>query len=346
MKSLASDRNKIQKILLHTFFWILSFYILLRIFVRGNEIESIDIIYTFLFQCTIAPFAYANLLWLKPLLDSGKWYLYGFILMLIVSAAAGFNYFFFTVGVDFVLPGYYFISYYDWIEIIQFVFGHLFILTLLQISLEWFELNRERQRISELEKEKINFEMKALLGQINPHFLFNTLNNLYSMVLNGSQQSGEYILKLADVLRYVIYQSRQEAILLEDEIRLLTDYILLQELRTDYPNAEFNVSGETGTWRIPPMIFLPLLENSFKHGIKGEKESQKIIINLQVNEREIFFKIQNEREEKETIRDKQPGGIGMENIKRRLELVFPENHEFNIEERENLFFTNLKIWKS
>lgn len=334
--------HRIRKnIPIHIFFWVLSFYILLKIFVRGNEIESIDILYTLLFQITIAPFAYLSL-WSKPrIIEPRNWLLYSLVTLVLIIAGTAFNIYFFNTLIDLVLPGYYFISYYSQIEIIQFYFGHFFILTLLQFSLEWFKLNRERREMDQVEKEKVKFEMKALLTQINPHFLFNTLNNLYSMVIDKNTQSGEYILKLADVLRYVLYQSKKDEIPIEHEVKLLQDYISLNELREENANIQFKINTKA-KWQIAPMLLLPLIENAFKHSASGGKE---IGISLATDENHLKFEVANNWIKTDNVLEIESKGIGNENIKRRLEILYPSNHKFETELEEHKFRASLELWK-
>jgi len=347
MKTLKiQSGKKFQKrLLIHLLFWMISFEVLLRIFVGRNEIESIDLIYTFLFQLTLFPFVYAAILWLKPkFLSRGKWAYYLPLLAATIILGAGFNLLFFNKWTDLLFPDYYFISYFSLSEIGYFVFGHVFILTLLQLSIEWFELNTEKKKLAEIEKEKSQYEIKSLLSQINPHFLFNTLNGLYSMILNEKKQAADYVLKLSDVLRYVIYQSRKDIISLSEEIELLNNYIFLQKLRTDYPNVHFEIRGEIKEKKIPPMLFLPLVENAFKHSPKDNAEDSRVRIILRAEMEDIEFEIQNTKMKSENEIKEKTGGIGINNVKRRLEIFFPEKHELKITEEEDQFMIKLKIW--
>jgi len=324
---------------------MISFEVLQRIFVGKNEIESIDLIYTALFQITLIPFVYVTILWLKPkFLTKGRWGYYLILIIIIILLGAEFNLLFFNKGTDILLPGYYFISYFSLGEIGYFVFGHVFILTLLQLSIEWFELNTEKKNLAVLEKEKVQYEIKSLLSQINPHFLFNTLNGLYSMILNEKKQAAEYVLKLSDVLRYVIYQSRKDMVLLDEEVDLLSNYIFLQQLRTDYPNTTLQVTGVTEEKKLPPMLFLPLLENAFKHSPKENTESSKISVILNAEEKEIDLEIRNKKQPNDKLTQYDTGGIGIDNVKRRLEINFPMTHELKIIEEGDQFIVKLRIW--
>lgn len=345
MRKLLSKRTVRVRVLIQTLFWAVSFYILLKIFVGKDDIESIDIIYTFLFQLTIAPFIYINLLWLKPqFLTSRRWLIYILAIAILILIGTEFNLFFFNKFIDILLPDYYFISYYGHLEIAQFLLGHLIIITLLQFSIEWFEWNREEKRVAQIEKERAQFEMRSLLSQINPHFLFNTLNSLYSLILNKKEEAGNYVLKLSDVLRYVIYHSKEPEITLQSEIDLINDYIFLQKMRTDFPNVDFETVGKLEEWKIAPMLILPLIENAFKHGLKDQQQSSKIVIRIIALINELNVEVTNKKHETERKTIKELKGIGLENIRRRLEIAYPERHKLLINENENQFSVNLKLW--
>ncbi len=198
--------------------------------------------------------------------------------------------------IDFILPGYYFISYYNYVDLLKFFLVFLVISTLLHLSKEWFELNENKQKMILLEKEKIDAELKALSNQVNPHFLFNSLNVLYSLSIKNKKETPEAIIKLSDILRYVIYESNRETVELQNEITLINNFIDLQQFRTS-PDADIQFLWRLKMKNLPiaPMLFLPLVENSYKHGIKGEVGKTFIKMKLIQKGNEVEFQIENNK---------------------------------------------------
>ena len=182
-------------------------------------------------------------------------------------------------------------------------------------------------------------QLKYLKMQIHPHFLFNTLNTLYGFALKNSEQTPELILKLSNLLDYILYQTNKPSVLLIDEIRHLQDYISLEQIRfNDTLNLDFDMDLVNRTAQVPPMLLMPFVENSFKHGrlIDGKL---KIKLKLSTNGNNIHFQITNSKNELETDSD----GIGLENIKSRLKLLYNKSYELQIENLESSFKVNLKL---
>lgn len=252
-----------------------------------------------------------------------------------------FNQLLFNHIIDFILPGYYFISYYSFFDILKFFSIFLVLTSLIHLSKEWFELNESRHRIVLLEKEKIDAELKALMNQVNPHFLFNSLNVLYSLAMTKREETPEAILKLSNILRYVIYDSNTDLVDLESEIKLIDNFIELQSYRIG-KDAKISFTNEAkgAKAKIAPMLFLPLLENAYKHGIKGDIENTFIEMFLKSDGRNIHFQIKNNKGETSKTTE---GGVGLANIKNRLALLYPDKYNFSVEENELTFKVDLKI---
>jgi len=253
-----------------------------------------------------------------------------------------FNQLLFDRLIDHILPGYYFISYYTYADLLKFFLVFLVITTLLHLSKEWFELNETRQKMVLLEKEKIDAELKALSNQVNPHFLFNSLNVLYSLAINNAKETPEAIVKLSDILRYVIYESNNETVELQNEITLINNFIDLQKFRTS-SDADIQFRREVENEKLPvaPMLFLPLVENSYKHGIKGDVGKTFIKMKLTQNGNEVEFLIENNKGISGEPDEKQSGGVGLKNIRNRLELIYPENYTFEVKDETDLFSIKL-----
>jgi LytS/YehU family sensor histidine kinase len=220
---------------------------------------------------------------------------------------------------------------------------YIVVTTLLKLSKSWFQIEEMKHRLTQIEKENINSELKALKAQINPHFLFNSLNVLYSLAIKESVKTPGAIIQLSDILRYVIYDSSKENVTLKDEIKLIEEYIGLQKYRIDKSSkVTFTHTLDNKKQKIAPMLFLPLIENSFKHGLKGDLKNTFLDINLTSNNDSIIFNIQNNRSEEGNKKDDH-SGIGLKNVKSRLELIYPERHKFEISDKGETFSVELKI---
>jgi len=201
--------------------------------------------------------------------------------------------------------------------------------------------NREKRE--EIEKEKLATELSFLKSQINPHFLFNTLNNIYSLALVKSEGTADAVLKLASIMRYVLGETKHDTVDLDKELQFIRHYIELQKVRlTDKVSIELNVEGETDQKQIAPLILIPFVENAFKYGV-STKETSKLIFTVKTNENSIYFTAQN----KVVSHDKGNNdntGIGLKNTKRRLELLYPQKHKLSVTEENNLFFVHLILF--
>jgi two-component system, LytTR family, sensor kinase len=225
------------------------------------------------------------------------------------------------------------------------LFLYLFILLVLfawHFTKEW--VKNEKQK-SEMIKTQLGTELMFLKNQVNPHFLFNTLNNLFSIAQrNKDMETADGISKLAGLMRYILYDSSVMKVSLEKEIKNISDFIALSKLR--YPNdevmVEVNTFGNTENTFIAPMILLPFVENAFKHGINIEAVTT-ISISLEVRDEKIIFTCNNPVIEANRMKHEEYGGIGLENVKRRLQLLYPQKHDLKIIETGNTFTVKLEL---
>jgi two-component system, LytTR family, sensor kinase len=191
-------------------------------------------------------------------------------------------------------------------------------------------------------RRQVEAELKLLQSQVNPHFLFNTLNNIYAQNLVHQEEANEMILQLADLMRYQIESSKKNEVSIDDEIEFLENYIALEKKRsTDRIKVSFAVDKTANlTMNIPPMLFIPFIENAYKHGISAEGESS-INILLDVKEHGISFKIENQIPvRKQMVKSTK---TGLENIKKRLELLFPNKHQLSINTDNHIYNVQLDI---
>jgi two-component system, LytTR family, sensor kinase len=221
--------------------------------------------------------------------------------------------------------------------------GHTFLSLLyavvLRLSVDWF--NRYNIQ-KELEKINSITELALLRSQINPHFLFNTLNNINSFSTHDPVKTSFAIIKLSDIMRYMLYEAVNEKVELIKEVEHIANIIELQKLRFKEKDfVSFSIDGSINNIQIAPMLFLPFIENAFKHG--STNQAKAIKINLEVSPNKIHFTCENKIKELNETEINQPGGIGIKNIKRRLHLLYPELHELHIFEENNNYLVDLKI---
>lgn len=212
--------------------------------------------------------------------------------------------------------------------------------TVLKFAREWFTHQREKQ---ELERQKLQAELNFLKSQINPHFLFNTLNNVYSLTLKKSDTAPEVVLKLSDMMRYMLYESNEKQVPLEKEINYIKNYIDLEKLRQGKSvDIDVQVHGDVQGKYIAPLLFIPFLENSFKHGVNRNIAHSWVRIDLGVEGHRLVFTVENNKPADKAPASKS-GGIGLKNVKRRLALVYPDKHHLDIQEGETTYKTRLTI---
>jgi sensor histidine kinase YesM len=255
-------------------FWVASYFALLTLFATTSRgWLMIDHIYTSIFVVTLLiPVTFNDVVLLPRTMNRGKYGLYLTLVVALVVVGAFLNDILFRYVIDYILPGYYFISYYDFFDLLKFFVIFVAASTLLTLSLEWFRLQDDRFHVTQLEKEKVAAEFKALASQVNPHFLFNSLTVLYGLAVKNSSATAGAILKLSDILRYVIYQSSAQTVSLRSELDILRDFIDLQRYRVQASvQIDLVESVSRDDIRVSPMLFLPLLENSFKHGLHGRR---------------------------------------------------------------------------
>lgn len=199
---------------------------------------------------------------------------------------------------------------------------------------------KQIKSIIRLKNEKEKTELLHLRSQVNPHFFFNTLNNLYGMMEKDSKER-EMVLKLSDMMRYSIYEGEKEWVTLKNELDYLKNYIELQEIRYHKKSdIQFNHNIENPNAKIMPLLFIILLENAFKHGLENLEKDAYIHIDLTESENEVQFVIENNFELQQTSNQE---GIGLKNLKRRLNLVYPKKHSLSFDVNSNIYKVILSL---
>lgn len=202
-----------------------------------------------------------------------------------------------------------------------------------------------RQQQAALEQMNTDLELNFLKSQLHPHFLFNTLNNIYSLTLQGSDRSPEMILKLSDLMRYMLYECNVPEADLQKDIQFLQDYIDLEKLRHGN-DAEilFSVEGEVQGKKIPPLLLIPFVENAFKHGINAQLGKAWVSIHIKITSSGgLIFTVENNKPHHPENTSGRSGGIGIENARKRLSLLYSGHHNLLIADQGNKFMVNLTI---
>lgn len=212
----------------------------------------------------------------------------------------------------------------------------------IKLFMLWYQNQKVKQ---DLLQEKMRAELKYLKAQIHPHFLFNTLNNLYVLIKKKSESAPDLLLKLSDLLRYMLYECNADFAYLEKEIEIINNYLDLEKIRYGSQlKVEFVINGDIKGLSIPPLIMLPFIENSFKHGISRSLKNLFLSIKIEVADGKLTCSITNSKDNE--VNDERPAytdGIGIKNVKRRLELIYPECHELKIENKTDEFKVELII---
>lgn len=284
-----------------------------------------------------AVLGYLNSLVLMPLLFDRKRYMYyGFALLSMIAVSTQLNVFitaYLSPNYESSLLG----EIYNGLDTLMFVlaFGSG------QLIRKYVA---QTQRMRQLEDERLKAELSFLKAQINPHLLFNTLNTLYSHSLEQAPQTPQMILKLSELMRYMLYETNESKVELRKEIDYLSNYIALQQLRIqDRGEVVFEVKAPVDTLKIAPMLLISFVENAFKYSMDSLTENIFIIIELVVVDTTLHFKVHNNYEQLEVLPMKTHGGLGLQNTKKRLDLAYPDRHQLEIHEHAPDFIVQLSL---
>ena len=225
-------------------------------------------------------------------------------------------------------------------KIIPVIIINAFSLWLLAIvtSILWSFYNR----LKDTENERLSAQIASLKSQINPHFLFNTLNNIYATAIDTSPKAADMVDKLSEMMRYTMRDTQQDFVLLEDELNYISNYIELQKLRLDRSvKLEYSSLDDIPALQIAPMLLIPFIENAFKHGVNSEQKSH-IKIDIVMNKNELRLSVVNNKVDIQQNTSER-SGLGIENTKHRLDLIYPANHLLVINDTEKQFNVSLYI---
>lgn len=208
------------------------------------------------------------------------------------------------------------------------------------LGLGVFWLTKQLISIAKLKNEKAKTELMLLKSQVNPHFFFNMLNNLYGLVGKDAKKGQELILKLSDMMRYSIYEGEKETVTLKEEVDYLKNYIELHKMRY-HKKIDINFNCQIDKdYKVMPLLFIILLENAFKHGVERLRDSAYVNVDMFIFNDEIQFTVENNFDSSEDVEN---SGIGLKNLKRRLELVYPNKHKLLFLTVENVYKVQLTL---
>jgi len=321
-------------LILHALYWaVIVFIIILDVFFSAERNTTKHVVISImLFGVINVSLFYINYLILIPQLikRKKKYFLYILLFLLLLGAASLIKTVVAVLNpkdmMDYVMEG----KKKTW-PADQYFFAQLFICgfflvssCLIKFAADWFS-NERIQR--DLESERREMELQFLKSQLNPHFLFNSLNNIYSLAYQKSDKTADAIMKLSEIMRYMIYESNTPTVDLSKEVEYLTNYIELQKIRfKDGAFIELTLNGEIDAQKIVPLMLISFVENAFKHGVVNDPENP-VKINIIANQKILHFSVINKKNQQN--KDAQ-GGVGLTNVERRLQLVYPDRYKLNV----------------
>ncbi|MDF2193017.1 sensor histidine kinase [Paraflavitalea sp. CAU 1676] len=217
------------------------------------------------------------------------------------------------------------------------------IIVFLSVAFIWYAFENERKKHL-LEKDNLVLQLDALKAQLHPHFLFNTLNNIYGMSLTGNKETPSFILRLSDMMRFILYDCQRNLVSLEKDLEFLENYLEMEKQRYPAANIQFTISGEALGKQIAPLLFIQFVENSFKHGAHRLNDTGFIHGSLRVEGNSLHFVLRNDVFAIATPASASPyGGVGIENVRKRLALYYPHQHTLSINKTHEVFEVQLSI---
>jgi len=326
----------------HVFFWLsmISFFVVIAYSEGKIGLPRLMVIFGVYGVINIGLF-YLNYLVLIPrFLDKKRYKIYG---ALILSAIVIFG--FLKYGVALGFKDYVLVQMKGhvttlWEYFVRTIFSSvifLFLSTVLKFTIDWF-LNERVQR--DLENQRLTAELSFLKSQINPHFLFNSLNSIYSLAYQKSDTTPEAILKLSEIMRYMLYECNDNKVELTKELQYLQNYIDLQKIRFgNKAFINFEVNGEVTNQHIVPLLLISFIENAFKHGVANDPIAP-IVLKINLTDDHLYFFIQNK---KHSHNRDASGGIGLINVRRRLDLLYPNKYNLEIRDEADTYTVQLSL---
>lgn len=326
--------------LLHVIFWCFVFAMML-IAGADNQTSTLEVIRKLINIAFYILVVYINLGYLIPKFLSQKNFMtYCLLLLAMVAVFTPIKVLLLYITYDEVDPREFLIMNQ------QYIFLLLFLIaggsTVLKIISDWQRHQRDRK---DLETQRMQSEIRFLKSQINPHFLFNTLNSLYALTLKKSDKAPEIVIKLSEMMRYMLYECNERRVPLYKEVNYVQNYLDLEQLRqSGQAEITFDVEGNISDQSIAPLIFIPFLENSFKHGINHQLGDGYVHVRMKVLDDKLLLHISNSKPTQPPVpMDKTSGGIGLVNVERRLNLLYPTQYKLDIRDEPKEHIVELSL---
>lgn len=231
---------------------------------------------------------------------------------------------------------------FDWVQLFKsiiYIYPVVMLATLIMLTRSWYFEQKNKYLLI---NEKLKSELKYLKEQLHPHFLFNTINNIYSLSLEKSENTPDALLKLSDLLHFMLYECNSDKITLKKEVEILENYIELEKIRySERLTITFTKQGDLNNAFVPPLLYLPLVENAFKHGASNSLHETWINVELFVKNDYIHFKVENSNDL--DMEKKNKSGIGLSNLRKRLDIIYKSDYELKIINNPDSHVAELKI---
>lgn len=354
MQSVSTlDKILSKRLLTHILFWIGVFVLYTQVFFNAGVSFWFGFMMNIvLFPSMIGTAYFLNYYQIPRLYERKKYLIFTFSLVLstyLFTALARILTIYIAepvLGLDQPLPDMWAIVLLTPERLIKNYVMSIYIAPLIMLSIKMLKSNAEAKRNTEqLEKEKHLAEINFLKAQIHPHFLFNTLNNLYSLTLQKSDEAPKTVVKLSEMLDYMLYQCNDKKVTIQKEIQLINNYIDLERLRYgDRLDLQFNESIDSPEIQVAPLILLSLIENAFKHGVSGAIQAPFILIDLDVNSEKLMLSVKNSKAlQSQEDPTSYKSGIGFSNVKRQLDLIYSDKYELEINDQPETYHVSLSI---
>ncbi len=331
-----------RRIVYHTLFWLIVYTCLVALDYRQNEDFLLAITNEFITLVFYMVIVYCNLLYLIPKLMARSVPTY--LVMMVVMCAV-------VTPIQVLALFLKFYGQFDFQKALldqqsNLLLGNItmaLLSTVLRVIMDWWRYQQEKQ---DLITRTMQSELRFLKSQINPHFLFNTLNNLYALTLKKSDQAPEIVLKLSEIMRYMLYECNEKQVLLSKEILYMNNYLDLERLRQPKDaDISFISKGRVSEQMVAPLLFVPFVENSFKHGLNHQINGGGFVhISLHVSDNDLEFIIENSKTEHlPQMSHPRSGGIGLVNVKQRLQMLYPDAYSLTIKDEPGRYTVTLNL---
>lgn len=325
---------------LHVMFWTLVFVLMLMAG-PDNDLSAMEFLRKLINIAFYILVVYVNLEYLIPKFLSQKNFMtYCLLLLAMVAVFTPIKVLLLYITYDEVDPREFLIMNQQYIFLLLFMIAGGS--TVIKIISDWQRHQRDRK---DLETQRMQSEIKFLKSQINPHFLFNTLNSLYALTLKKSDKAPEIVIKLSEMMRYMLYECNERRVPLMKEVNYIQNYLDLEKLRqSGHSDIQFKVEGQVTDQTIAPLIFIPFLENSFKHGLNHQLGDGYVHVVMKVLENKLLLRILNSKPVRKPLPpEKANGGIGLANVQRRLNLLYPNQYRLDIQDSEKEHIVELSL---